>query len=96
MAEILGSWKAVVRFTRNAKEEKAVLLGGNLVSSLMVFTMNNVLVSRLRPQKTPVNENTDIRNQRNIQSHSFKLTLISIAMRIMMMYGVSCFSRAPK
>ena len=34
VAEIIGSWKAVVRFTRKEKEEKAVLLGGNLVLGL--------------------------------------------------------------
>ena len=96
VAEIIGSWKAVVRFTRNAKEEKAVLLGGSLVFSLMVLMINNVLVSKLRPQKTPVNEDLNIRNQRNIQSLSFKLTLMWIAMRIMMMQGVCCFSKGPK
>ena len=37
VAEIIGSWKAVVRFTRNSKEEKAVLLAGSLVFSLMVL-----------------------------------------------------------
>ena len=57
--EILTAWKAVVGFRRKDKDEKAVLLGLDRLRRLKKII--ECLVSKLRSDHSPVEENVKIR-----------------------------------
>ena len=59
--EIVTTWKAVVGFRRNEKDEKAVLLGLYSGREERKMRFNEYLVSKLRSDTSPLEENLKIR-----------------------------------
>ena len=59
--EIVTTWKAVVGFRRNEKDEKAVLLGLYSGREDRKMRFNECLVSKLRSDHSPLEENVKIR-----------------------------------
>ena len=58
--EIVTTWKAVVGFRRNEKDEKAVLLGLYSGREERNMRFNEYLVSKLRSDTSPLEENLKI------------------------------------